>query len=109
MSNQGSAAARPDAFKARMAEAQAAGRPELAHQSLGRTLSEVEERFADALMAVYAEGVSDGGQVAEALAAKGIARPSTGTADWTSEVLAAELLTLNADLDKAYEDNGFGA
>ena len=100
---------KPDAFKARMAEAQASGRPELAHQSLGRALSEAEDRLADALMAVYAEGAEGEDAVATALVDKGVLRPSSQKADWTAENLAAELQALNADLDTAYQENGFGA
>ena len=102
-------AAKPDAFKARMAEAQASGRPELAHQSLGRALSDAENSFAEALMAVYAEGASGEEAVAAELVAKGVLRPSSKVSDWTAENLAAELQALNADLDAAYQDNGFGA
>ena len=57
MSSQGNAD-RPDAFKAMMAAARAAGRPELAHQSRGRALSRAEDDFAEALMAIYGEGIS---------------------------------------------------
>lgn len=101
--------AKPDAFKARMAEAQASGRPELAHQSLGRALSSAEEQFADALMAAYAEGASSAEEAARALAVRGIARPSTGATDWTADALVTELQSLNAGLDRAYSENGFGA
>ena len=101
--------AKPDAFKARMAEAQATGRPELAHQSLGRPLSETEDSLAEALMAVYAEGATGEKAVATALVARGVLRPSSKAADWTAENLATELQTLNSDLDAAYQDNGFGA
>ena len=100
---------KPDAFKARMAEARASGRPELANQCRGRALSEAEERFADALMAVYSEGAMGEAAVAAALAAKGVLRPSSDKADWTADTLAAELKSLNAGLDAAYQENGFGA
>ncbi|NNE80263.1 MAG: hypothetical protein HKN18_08340 [Silicimonas sp.] len=109
MSDQNTAAAKPDAFKARMAEAQAAGRPELAHQSLGRALSEDEHALADALMEAYSEGAESQGALAKALTAKGVARPSSGTADWTAKNLGEELKALNTDLDQAYQDHGFGA
>ena len=108
MSSQGNAD-RPDAFKAMMAAARAAGRPELAHQSRGRALSRAEDDFAEALMAIYGEGISGAADLARALAARGVARPSSGTPDWTAETLAAELQAINADLDAAYQDNGFGA
>lgn len=100
---------RPDAFREMMAAAQASGRPELAHQSLSRALTSDEDAFAEALMAIYADGTSGEVAVAEALNAKNVARPSSGNADWTAENLARELHALNADLDAAYQDNGFGA
>ena len=108
MSNQNSVA-EPDAFKALMAEERASGRPELAHQSLGRSLSAAEDHLADALMAIYGEGASDEGAIAAALTAKGVARPSSGQPDWTAENLAEALQMLNTDLDAAYQENGFGA
>lgn len=102
-------AARPDAFKEMMAAARAAGRPELAHQGRGRPLTQAEDDFADALMAVYAEGITGEAPVADALAARKVIRPSSGKPDWTAETLAAELQAINADLDAAYLENGFGA
>ena len=101
--------AKPDAFKARMAEARAAGRPELAHQSLGRPLSDAEDRLADALMAIYAEGILGEEALANALVERDVPRPSSGKADWTAKALATELKALNAELDVAYQENGFGA
>ena len=109
MSSQDRNSAKPDAFKARMAEERAAGRPELANQSRGRPLSAVEDRFADALMAIYAEGVTGEAAIAAALAARDVVRPSSDRADWTADNLATELRSLNADLDAAYQENGFGA
>lgn len=103
-------APRPNAFKARMAAARAeTGQPQLAHQSLGRALSEAEANFAAALMEIYGEGEADQTGIAAALTARGIAKPSNGETAWTAENLAAELEALNADLDAAYADNGFGA
>ena len=101
--------ARPDAFKEHMEAARAAGRPELAHQSLGRPLSTNEDAFAEALMAIYGAGTTGAVDLAAALTAQGIARPSTGTADWTAENLGAELQAVNADLDAAYQEHGIGA
>lgn len=109
MSTQQESAAKPDAFKARMAEARREGRPELANQSRGRQLSHPEQQFADALMAVYAEGASGEAAIAAALAGRGVCRPSSGKADWTAQNLADELQALNADLDAAYALDGFGA
>lgn len=101
---------RPDAFKALMAEAQAKpGQPELAHQSLGRPLSEAEVGLAEALMAVYAEGVFESDAVAAALTARGTVVPSTRETTWTAQSLEGELRALNVDLDAAYQENGFGA
>lgn len=100
---------KPDAFKALMEEERATGRPELAHQSLGRSLSKDEDLLADALMAIYSEGATSDAAIAAALGARGVARPSTGQSDWSAETLGAELQALNADLDAAYQENGFGA
>lgn len=101
---------KPDAFKAVLAAARSeAGRPELAHQSRGRPLSDSEDAFADALMEIYADGAAGAEAVAAALTQRGVAAPSTGRTDWTADSVAAELGALNADLDKAYMDNGFGA
>ena len=102
--------ARPDAFKARMLAAQAElDRPELAHQSLARDLSDHEDALAEALMAIYGSGTSDPADVAAALSEGGTVRPSSGETDWTVETLNAELQALNADLDAAYARDGFGA
>lgn len=100
---------RPDAFKALMATAKAGGRPELAHQSLARPLTGAESALADALMEIYAAGASEAPEVAAALAKRAIAMPSSGRTEWTAESLELELRTLNADLDAAYDSNGFGA
>lgn len=102
-------ATRPDAFKAMMAAARAAGRPELANQGRGRELTTPEDDFAEALMAIYGEGITGEAALAEALVARNIARPSSGTPDWTADTLASELKAINADLDAAYLENGFGA
>lgn len=102
-------ATRPDAFKEMMAAARAAGRPELAHQGRGRPLTQAEDDFAEALMAIYAEGITGEADLAEALVARAVIRPSSGKPDWTAETLAAELEAINAELDAAYLDNGFGA
>ena len=109
MAEQASNGVKPDAFKAMMAEAKAAGRPELAGQSLGRSLSDAESQFADALMSIYEEGTSGADAIAQALLDKDVRRPSTGVSDWTPQILEAELVALNADLDEAYQTNGFGA
>lgn len=104
-----SSTARPDAFKEMMAAARAAGRPELANQGRGRPLTAEEDAFADALMAIYGEGITREAALAEALVARNVTRPSSGKPDWTEKTLASELQAINADLDAAYAANGFGA
>lgn len=100
---------KPDAFKAVMAAARAdlVG-PDLAHQCRGRDLSPAEEALADALMEVYTAGALGVEAVAAALAQKGVRSPSSGSTDWTAETLSQELAALNANLDRAYAENGFG-
>ena len=101
---------KPDAFKAALAAAQSElGRPELARQSVGRPLSAEEVAFAETLMEIYKTGASGPDSLAAALNEKGVAVPSTGQTSWTAESVATELAALNADLDEAYEENGFGA
>ena len=100
---------RADAFTALMEDARANGRPELAHQSLGRPLSDAESRFADALMELYAEGALSPADIAAALTARKIEMPLSGGVDWTGESLARELRAVNEDMDTAYGADGFGA
>lgn len=101
---------KPDAFKAVLAAARSEhGRPELAHQSLGRPLQGAERDLARALMEIYAAGATGPEAVAAALTERGVAAPSSGATRWSAESLAAELATLNEDLDQAYLDNAFGA
>ena len=99
-----------DAFNDRLAQVgQGNARPELGHQSRGRPLSEAEAGLADAMMAIYADGTHDPAALAEALVERGIAAPRSGRTDWDVDLLADELAALNADLDAAYAENGFGA
>ncbi|WP_224814732.1 recombinase-like helix-turn-helix domain-containing protein [Hasllibacter sp. MH4015] len=100
---------RPDAFKELMAAARVSGRPELAHQGRGRPLTQAEDDFAEALMAIYGDGVQGAPDLAKALAMRNVTRPSSGKADWTADTLEEELKAINADLDQAYAENGFGA
>ncbi|MGP1358827.1 recombinase-like helix-turn-helix domain-containing protein [Roseicyclus sp.] len=102
-------AGRPDAFKAMMAAARAAGRPELAHQGRGRPLTQAEDDLAEALMEIYGQGITGQADLARALAARAVIRPSSGKPDWTADTLEAELQGINADLDAAYLEHGFGA
>lgn len=99
-----------DAFKEIMAAARAEpGRAELAHQSLGRPLTEAEQVLADALMDIYTQGETDQATVAAALTQRGVVAPKSGFRNWTAENLEEELQALNGDLDAAYRENGFGA
>ncbi len=101
---------KPDAFKAVLAAAKdELGRPELAHQSLGRALTAEEEALAAALMEIYAAGASGPDAIAAALTERRVKVPSTGKTAWTGDTLAQEFALLNADLDGAYQENGFGA
>jgi hypothetical protein len=77
------------------------------HQSLGRPLSAAEEAFADALMQLYADGVETPEAIAEGLNKLAIAPLSSDANSWTAELLHQELQALNADLDKAYQENGY--
>ncbi|MEX0346564.1 MAG: recombinase-like helix-turn-helix domain-containing protein [Rhizobiaceae bacterium] len=78
-------------------------------QSRGRELSPDEQAFADALEAIFKEGTHDMDAVAEALAAGGIKAPGSGKVDWSQDILLSELKAINASLDAAFEENGYGA
>ena len=98
-----------DAFTDRLSQrARDAGRP-LAHQSAGRALSAAESALADALMEIYRTGEHDFAAVARALSDRGVVAPISGRKDWDEALLAAELSAINADLDAAYAENGYGA
>lgn len=84
-------------------------KPGLETQSSGRALTEVERHLAEALEAIYKDGVQDFPAVAERLTAAGVVRPSGATAPWTEAALLDELTAVNASLDQAYADNGRGA
>ncbi len=104
------AAAQSDAFKDRLAEAQAAtGRPELAHQSVGRAVSEAEKALATAMMEIYAAGAASFAEVAEKLTERGLLAPASGATVWDAALLEAELKTANDSLDESYQANGYGA
>lgn len=98
-----------DAFKDRLSQrARDTSRPALAHQSRGRALSADEQALADTLMAVMGAG-GDFDAVATALAEKGVKAPASGRSDWDRDLLHRELAALNADLDAAYAEHGYGA
>jgi hypothetical protein len=102
--------ARVDAFKDRLSQrARDTSRPALAHQCRGRELDPREAALATALMEVYGAGTHDYAAVAAALAAKGVVAPKSGRADWTEALLAEELAAVNAELEAAYAEHGYGA
>lgn len=99
-----------DTFKDRLSDrAKDTSRPMLAHQCQGRALAAQEMALADALMDIYRTDGHDFDQVAAALQTRGIAAPKSGQTDWTKALLAAELAAINADLDAAYAEHGYGA
>jgi hypothetical protein len=99
-----------DAFKDRLSQrARDTSRPALAHQSLGRPLTEAEAALAVALMAVMGASEHDWDRVAAALSERGVVAPVSGRTDWDRALLEAELQSLNADLDAAYAEHGYGA
>jgi hypothetical protein len=102
--------ARVDAFKDRLSQrARDTSRPALAHQCRGRALAPAEAALAETLMAIYGTGTHDHAAVAQALTTKGIAAPRSGRSDWTEALLAEELQAINAELDAAYAEHGYGA
>lgn len=99
-----------DAFKDRLSQrARDTSRPALAHQSCGRPLTEDEVALADAMMTIMSTGAQDFAAVAEALRQRGIRAPVSGRTDWNLDLLQSELVALNADLDAAYAEHGYGA
>jgi hypothetical protein len=99
-----------DSFKDRLSQrAFDTSRPALAHQSRGRPLTEAESAFAQALTAIFGEKIHDFAAVAAELGKRGVTAPVSGRTDWTLDLLAAELKAINADLDAAYQDHGYGA
>ena len=109
MADPNAPANRNDAFRQRIAAADGAADKPLKHQSLGRPLSADEAALADALMAIYGEGLRDFADVAAALTARGVKAPASGRTDWDVALMEAELTALNADLDAAYREAGYGA
>jgi hypothetical protein len=99
-----------DAFKDRLSQrARDTSRPALAHQCRGRELDPGEAALATALMEAYGTGTHDYAAVAAALAAKGVVAPRSGRTDWTEALLAQELAAINAELEAAYAEHGYGA
>lgn len=99
-----------DAFTDRLSQrARDTGRPDLALQCQGRPLTPAEDALATALMDIYRTGEHDFDKVAQALTDQGVAAPKSGATRWTRELLAQELAAINADLDAAYAEHGYGA
>ena len=86
----------------------AADRP-LDVQSRGRELSDGEQRFAAALEEIFSQGCHNWAQVADSLNERQIASPGGGDIHWSVETLEAELTALNAQLDLAFAEHGYGA
>lgn len=78
-------------------------------QSRGRELTKPEQDFAVALESVFAQGVHDMKNVAGALTRAGVTAPGSGDTHWDIETLASELTAINASLDEAFKENGYGA
>ncbi len=99
-----------DAFKDRLSQrAQDTGRPALAHQCRGRELTADESALAAALMEIYGTGTHDFAAVAAELARRGVVAPIAGGTGWSEESLGQELAAINAALDAAYAEHGYGA
>jgi hypothetical protein len=88
--------------------AKAAARP-LDTQSRGRNLNNKEQEFADALEEIFKSGTHDMNEVALKLSDAGITSPLDGKTDWTNATLQKVLETINASLDEAHQENGYGA
>ncbi|WP_323035321.1 recombinase-like helix-turn-helix domain-containing protein [Pararhodobacter sp.] len=99
-----------DAFKDRLSQrARDTTRPALAHQSLGRPLTDAENALAAAMMDIMGTGQHDFAKIAAELAARGVVAPISGRTDWDVDLFASELSAINADLDAAYAEHGYGA
>ncbi|MCP4997933.1 MAG: ATP-binding cassette domain-containing protein [Hyphomicrobiales bacterium] len=75
-------------------------------QSRCRALTESEQAFADALEAIFSNGIHDMDAVAGELNSAGIERPDGGAA-WTAESLTSYLAAINKELDECHL-HGFG-
>ncbi|MEL4072420.1 recombinase-like helix-turn-helix domain-containing protein [Ochrobactrum sp. GPK 3] len=89
--------------------AEATGSASLAHQCRGRAMTPDEQALADVISAFYAEMGHDFQALAGELNRLEIAKPHSGGSQWTLEELENELKLINAELDAAYKENGYGA
>ncbi|MBX2840041.1 MAG: hypothetical protein KTR35_24510 [Gammaproteobacteria bacterium] len=78
-------------------------------QSRGRPLTEAEMKFADSLETVFADGCHDFAQVANRLTEMNVIAPVSGSSSWSVSSLLEELQQINSQLDKAFEESGYGA
>ncbi|MGH6763669.1 MAG: recombinase-like helix-turn-helix domain-containing protein [Phyllobacterium sp.] len=90
-------------------QAATTGRPALANQCRGRELTPHEQALADALSLIFGEKGHDFDVVAAELTRRGVSKPHSGGSDWTEASLEHELKIINAELDAAYLENGYGA
>lgn len=74
----------------------------LGNQSLARELSKGEREFAEALFAIFGQGIHDFAKVALALEERGVSPLSGESGTWTVEMLERELRSINESLDRAY-------
>lgn len=81
----------------------------LATQSRARSLTTEETALADALEQLFASGTHDFTEIAAQLSRQSVTIPGQSHSQWTLDILASTLHTINADLDRAYAENGFGA
>ena len=99
-----------DAFKDRLSQrARDTSRPALAHQAQGRPMTEAEAAFAAALMDIYRTGTHDFDAVAAELSRRAVSAPRSGSVEWSVALLESELSGINAELDAAYAEHGYGA
>lgn len=97
-----------DAFKDRLSR-NLSGTIDLGRQCQGRPLDDRERALAEALMSIYATPEHDFEAVASRLREMSVMAPRSGRTDWDRALLADELAATNAELDAAYEAQGYGA
>ena len=78
-------------------------------QSRGRNLSDLENEFADALEKIFTTGISNIADVSKELTVAKVVAPGGGGRIWTVSTLKVELEAINASLDAAHDEDGYGA
>jgi len=81
----------------------------LATQSRARELTAEEANLANALEQLFATGTHDFTDIAVQLTQRSIPVPGQSHCQWTLEILASTLNSINTDLDSIYDTDGFGA